>query len=117
MHATFGVTLGHLLMDDAAAGGHPLDVTGRERTDVAKAVAVVHGTGKHVGDRFDAAMRMPRETRHVVGRFLSPEVIEQQERIKIGRVAEAEGAMQLDAGPFKCGLGGNDAGDGTNRHS
>src|SRR6185295_844488 len=40
VHAAFGVALWHLLMEDAATGGHPLDVTRAEIARVAEAVAV-----------------------------------------------------------------------------
>ena len=42
-------------------GGHPLDVAGAEAAAIAEAVAVLDGTREHVGDRLDAAMRMPRK--------------------------------------------------------
>ena len=38
------VALRHLLMQDAAAGGHPLHVAGAERAAVAEAVAVLDGS-------------------------------------------------------------------------
>ena len=40
------------------------------------------GAGEHVGDRFDAAMRMPREAGEIVVRVVVAEVVEQQERIE-----------------------------------
>src|SRR4029450_11288530 len=42
VHAAGGVALRHLLVHDAAAGGHPLHVTGAEAAAVAQAVAVLH---------------------------------------------------------------------------
>ena len=61
-----GVALGHLLVQDAAAGGHPLHVARGHLALVAEAVAVLDGAGEHVGDRFDAAVRMPRESGQVI---------------------------------------------------
>jgi hypothetical protein len=80
VHAALRVALRHLLVHDAAAGGHPLHVAGAERAAVAEAVAVLDRAGEHVGDRLDAAMRMPREPGEVVVRIVVAEVVEQQER-------------------------------------
>ena len=60
--------LRHLLVQDAAAGRHPLHVAGAEAAAVAEAVAVLDGPGEHVGDRLDAAVRMPREPGEIVVR-------------------------------------------------
>ena len=65
---------------------------------VAQAVAVLHGAGQHVGDRLDAAVRMPRESREVVLRAFVAEVVEQQEGIEGLGVPEAEGPPQLHPG-------------------
>ena len=100
-----GVALRHLLVDDAAARGHPLHVAGAEAAAVAEAVAVLDVAGEHVGDRLDAAVRMPRETRRGSRRVVVAEVVEQQERIELAGVAEAEGALQLDAGALERGVG------------
>ena len=105
MHAALRVALRHLLVEDAAAGGHPLHVAGAERAAVAQAVAVLDRAGQHVGDGLDAAVRVPGEAGEVVLRALVAEIVEQQERIELGGVAEAEGAAQLDAGAFDGGLG------------
>src|SRR5688572_16287662 len=87
-------------MQYAAAGGHPLDVARPHLALVAEAVAVLDRAGKDVGDRLDAAVRMPREPGHVVVRPVVAEVVEQQEGIELARSAEAEGAMELHAGTF-----------------
>src|SRR5262249_5801592 len=70
-----GVSLRHLLVQDAAAGGHPLDVAGAETAAVAEAVAVRDGPGEHVGDRLDAAVRVPRKAGEIVGGRVVPEVV------------------------------------------
>ena len=95
MHPALRVALGHLLMEDAAARGHPLHVAGAEAAAVAEAVAVLDGAGEHVGDRLDAAVRMPRKPGEVVLGIVVAEVVEQQERIEVRGLAEAEGALQL----------------------
>ncbi len=52
---------GHLLVHDAAAGGHPLDVAGADRPRVADAVLMVYLAREHVRHRLDAAVRVPGE--------------------------------------------------------
>src|SRR5262245_60062233 len=100
MHAALFVALRHLLMEDAAAGRHPLDVTRAEAAAVAKAVAVLDVAGEYVGDRFDPAMRMPRKPGKVIARVVVPKVVQQEKRIELARIAEAERALQPDAGAF-----------------
>ena len=116
MHAALRVTLGHFLVHDAAAGGHPLHVAGAEGAFVAEAVAVFDRAVEHVGDCLDAAMRMPGEAGEVVLRTIIAEIVEQQKRIGLGGVAEAEGAAQAHAGPFHGRLRLHHVLDGANGH-
>jgi hypothetical protein len=116
MHAPRLVALRQFLMDDAAAGGHPLDVSGGDRTLVPQAVAMLDGSRQDVRNRFDAAMRMPRKARQVVFGHIVSEIVEQQERIVLGRFAEAEGAAQMHACAFQRGLRGHELLDRTDRH-
>ncbi len=102
------VALRHLLVEDAAAGRHPLDVAGAEPAAIAEAVAVLDRAGEHIGDGLDAAMRMPGEAGEVVLGPVVAEIVEEQERIELGGLAEAEGAVELDPGPFHGGLGLHD---------
>ena len=67
---------------------------------IAEAVAVLDRAGQHVGDRLDAAVRMPGKPRQVVVGVVVAEIVEQQERIEVRRVAEPERALQLDARPL-----------------
>ena len=62
-----------------------------------------HAPGEYVGDRLDAAVRVPREPGQVVSGTLVAEVVEQQERIELSGVPEAERATQVDAGAFHRG--------------
>src|SRR6476620_9809551 len=91
-------------MHDAAPGGHPLHVARAERAAISQTIAMLHGAGQPVRDGFDAAMRVPRASREILGRPVVTEIIEQQKRIGLRRSAEAEGASQLDAGTFNGGL-------------
>ncbi len=101
------IALGHLLVDDAAARGHPLHVAGADRAMVAHAVAMLDGPGQHVRDGLDAAVRMPRKARQIILRNVIAEIVEQQERIEVGGVAETERAAQMHARAFERGLGLN----------
>ena len=94
------VALRHLLVQNAAAGRHPLHVAGGHLALVAQAVAVLDRAGQHVGDRLDPAMRMPGKSRQVILRVVVAEIVQQQERIEVLRLAEAEGALQLHARAF-----------------
>ena len=116
MHAALGVAGRHFLMQNAAAGGHPLHVARAELAAVAEAVAVVDAARQHIGDRLDAAMGMPGKAGLIVLGPIAAEIVHHQERIEIGRVAEAEGAAQLDARPLHGRNGLADALDGTNGH-
>ena len=97
MHPAVWIALGHLLMDDATPRRHPLDVTGSDGPAVPEAVTVLDGPRKDVRDGLDAPVGVPWETRQVILRPLIPEVVEQQERVEVGRLAEAEGATQVHA--------------------
>src|SRR2546430_17282464 len=61
VHASLRVALRHLLMEDPAAGGHPLPITGSQGALVTEAVTVGHRPREGVGDGFDPAMGGPGE--------------------------------------------------------
>src|SRR5579864_6170271 len=104
VHAPMLVAFGHLLVEDATAGGHPLHVSGSHFPLVAQAVAVFDGTGKHVSDRLDSAVRMPRESRAVVVGIVVSEIVQQKKRIEFRGLSEPEGALQLHARAFDRGF-------------
>jgi len=116
MAAPVRVTGGHLLMDDPAAGRHPLDVAGAEQAAIAEAVAMLDGAGENIGDRLDAAVRMPRKAADIFGRIVVAEIVHHQERIGHRRISEAEDAMQLHAGAFHGRRCGTHMLYGTDRH-
>ena len=104
-------------MDDPLAGGHPLDVAGGDGAAIAHAVAVLHGSGQDIRDGFDPAVGMPGEPRQIIGGNVVAEVVQQQERIEIGGVAEPECAAQVHPGSFERGLGLDQSFHGSDRHA
>src|SRR6266446_890475 len=104
-------------MDDAAAGGHPLDVTGGDGAVIPHAVAVFHGPGKNVRDGFDAAVRMPRETRQIIFRNIVAKVVEEKKRVEVRGVAKAERTAQVHARTFHRWLGFDEPLHRSNQHS
>jgi len=58
-------------------------------------------------------MRVPRKSGEVIGRYIIAKIVEQQERIKILGIAEAEGAPQMDARAFNRRFRLDDVFDGT----
>src|SRR5213595_60027 len=97
-HPALAVALRHLLVDDAAAGGHPLHVPRRDDAAVPEAVPVLHVAGEDVRDRLDAAVRVPGEPADVLGRVVRTEVVEEEERVELRYLVVAEHALQADAG-------------------
>ena len=74
------------------------------------------GAGEHVGDGFDAAVRMPGKAGEVFVGVVVAEVVEEQERVELLRVAEAEAAAQVHAGAFERRPRLDDSFDGSDRH-
>ena len=81
VHLTAPVAAGHLLMQDPAAGSHPLHIACAQFAGVPKAVGVIHRAFKDIGDRFDAAVRVPRKTPLKMCRDVVAEIVKQQERV------------------------------------
>ena len=59
---------------------------------------------------------MPRKSRAIVVGAVVAKVVEQQKGIELARLAEAEGAAQLDPGALDRGLGLDDTLHWTNGH-
>jgi hypothetical protein len=77
---------------------------------------VLDGAGEDIGDGLDAAMRMPGESFEIVLGILVAEVVEEEKRVKVFGLAEAEGALEADACSFKGWFGGEDFTDWAERH-
>ena len=101
MHAAGRIALGHLLVNDAAACSHPLHIAGRDRATIPHAVAVLDRSGKHVRDGLDAAVRMPGKARQIILGDVIAEIVEQEKRIEILRVAKAERTAQMHTRSFE----------------
>jgi hypothetical protein len=67
---------------------------------VAHAVAVLDSPGENVGDGLDPAMRVPRKARQIIRGNVVAEVVEKEERVELGGVAETERAAQMHARTF-----------------
>src|SRR5215472_3209767 len=96
------VAFGHFLVENSAAGGHPLHIAGSHLAFVAKAVAVFDRACQNIGDRLDAPVWMPGEAGEIVFRLFIAEIIEQKKRIEFLGFAEAEGAFE----PYSCAFDG-----------
>ncbi len=116
MHPALVVTLRHLLVQDAAPGGHQLQRPRPQDAPVAQTVAMLDRAGQHIGDRLDPPVRVPGEPGQVIARPVAAEIVEQQERVSLGRVLAPEGAVQVNAGAFQRGLGAAGLDDGTDGH-
>ena len=68
--------LRHLLVQDSAAGSHPLHVSGGHTTLVAQAVAVRNLAGQHVGDGLDSPVGMPGKSGQIVCWTVVAEVVQ-----------------------------------------
>src|SRR5215472_8471723 len=97
VHAAGLVALGHLLMDDAAAGGHPLHVTRGDYAAISHAVAVLHSSRQYIGNGLNAAMRMPWEPGQIVFRNVIAKIVEQEKRVEVLGVSETKGPAEMHA--------------------
>src|SRR4030095_14349893 len=95
-----GAHLGHLLVQDAAARAHPLDVAGSDRPAVPERIAVGDLAVADERHRLDAAVRVIGEACFVVGGLRRLEVIEQEKGIEVVEAARAEAAPQVHARPL-----------------
>ena len=116
MHASASIALRHFLVENSAPGGHPLHVARAERAAVSEAVSMVDASREHIRDRLNAPVRMPRKSGPIIIGMIVAEIVEQQERIELVRIAEAEGATQLHPRAFHRGCGFNNALHRPNRH-
>ena len=110
------IALWHFLMKDAAAGRHPLHVARAQAPAIPETVAMLDSPREYIGDRLDAAMGVPRKPGQIFVGVVVAKVVEQQERVVFGCVAEPERAAQLHPGALECGFGLGNALDGSDGH-
>src|SRR6266540_3584227 len=105
--------LRHLLVQDAAPGGHPLHVARADDAGVPEAVLVGDTAAEHVRDRLDPAVRVDREPGDVVVWIVRAEVIEQEEGVQVIEVAGGDAAAQPHPGSLDDGRRRDDLRDGA----
>ncbi len=113
MHPPALIPFRHLLMDNAAARGHPLDVPRPDGPAVPHAVGMFHIARQHIRNGFDSPVRMPRKALEILRRNVGAKIVQQQERVEIGSIAEAKRTAQMDTGAFTRRLRFNQAFHGT----
>jgi hypothetical protein len=86
VYATLVIPLRHLLVDDAAAGRHPLHIPRCNYSAVAQAVAMVHFSSYDICDGFNATMRMPGEALQIVGGVIAAKIIQEEEGVELGHL-------------------------------
>ncbi len=67
---------------------------------------MLYRASQHIGDGFDAAMRVPGETVDVIGWIFVPKVIKQQKRVQLTWIVKTKSAMQFYTGTLQRGTGG-----------
>ncbi len=90
--------LGHLLMDDAAACGHPLAASIVDRALVAHAVPVLDLPFDKVGDRFYATVGVPGKPCQIVLRVGGVESVQHEEGIELLDIVIADYPDQFHTG-------------------
>jgi hypothetical protein len=89
-------------VDDAAAGGHPLHVTGGDDPLVAHTVSMLNQTLQKIGDGLDPAVGVPWKSRTVIVRVWGVEVVKHEKWIELGDQGIAKGPLEVDAGSLGC---------------
>src|SRR6266496_2805352 len=117
MHSAPRIPLRHLLMQNAAACGHPLHITRTHLSLVAQAAPVLDRSRHNIGDRLNPAVGMPWKYRQVVIGILVAEIVEQQKWIELIGLPEAKRTTDLYAGAFQRRFGFNNSFYRSERHN
>ena len=89
-----------LAVDDAAAGGHPIDVARPDRLGIAQAVAMVDSAVEEVGHRRQADMRMGPHLHTAAGRHVhGTEMVEEDEGSDRAALDAGQHAADGEASP------------------
>jgi hypothetical protein len=65
---------------------------------------VLHIAVQDIGNGFDATVGMPGKTLDVIFGFIRAKIIEQQEGVEFGDLAEAEDPIEMNAGALDDGF-------------
>jgi hypothetical protein len=107
-------TRGHLGVDHAGAGGHPLHVAGAEAAAVADGVLVLELALEDVADGLEAAVRMVGRADRLSGGVVDrAHLVEHQEGVDEAEAGGRERAADDEAGALALAVGGDQPGDGT----
>ena len=82
-HGALFVALRHLLVDDAAAGRHPLDVAAADDAVISHAVAMLDLPVEHIRDGFDPSMRVPGKPLQIEARVVGAKIVEKEEGVEV----------------------------------
>jgi hypothetical protein len=93
--------LWHFLVNDPAAGCHPLNLVRVDDSGISYTVSVLDSAVKHVRYCFYAAVGVPRKAGDVISLVIRMEVIQQQERIQFWDMLISESALQTYAGALE----------------
>jgi hypothetical protein len=104
MHLADLVAFGHFLVNDASACRHPLDIARPNTAAIAQTIPMLNGSGQDVRNGLDTPVRVPGKAGEIVIGNIVSEIIQEQERIELGRVAEPESPAQTHPGTFQRGL-------------
>src|SRR5258708_2951072 len=113
MHPAREVAFRHLLMDDAAPRRHPLDVTSRDSAVVTHTIAMLDGPGEHIRDGLNSTVGVPRKSRQIVLGNVIAEVVQKEERVEVGCVAECKRGAQVHGRALEGWLGLNQSLNGS----
>jgi|GEM_PF-5133196 len=101
VHLAAGITARHFLMQDPAAGGHPLHRARAQSPQVAQRIRMIDRTFEHIGDGFDPPVRMLGEAFLKVLRIVIAEIVKEQEGASRRSTRRALGFRVSDAsGPW-----------------
>jgi hypothetical protein len=98
IHPAAVIAFGHFLMDDPAAGRHPLNISRAYSSFVPKTVSVFDIPVENIGDGLNPAMGMPGKALYVVLGIIGTEIVQKQKRVEKRHLAEAEHSLQVNAG-------------------
>ncbi|CAM2158015.1 conserved hypothetical protein [Paraburkholderia tropica] len=104
--------VGHLAVDHARTGRHPLDVARIQRARLPRRILVAEAAREHVRDRLEAAMRMVGRALGGAGRVVGgPHFVEQQKRVEIHQLTGGERAVDDESPALGGANRGKDAFD------